>query len=38
MHMLVWVKDAPVLGEQTDEMICKFVDKYVTCDNEAASK
>ena len=29
-HCLLWVKDAPVIGdEQDDEKVCSFVDKYV---------
>lgn len=34
IHMLVWVKGAPVHGVDNDTTIAAFVDKYVTCKND----
>ncbi len=31
IHGLVWVEDAPKLDENTDEEVCAFVDKYISC-------
>ncbi|XP_065926121.1 uncharacterized protein [Magallana gigas] len=31
MHCLYWVEDAPKLGEDSEERVCEFIDKYVTC-------
>ncbi|XP_078340715.1 uncharacterized protein LOC111117892 [Crassostrea virginica] len=31
MHCLYWVENAPKLDEDSEETICKFVDKYITC-------
>lgn len=31
MHCLYWVENAPKLGENDEESICKFIDKYVSC-------
>ncbi|XP_029987916.1 uncharacterized protein LOC115417874 [Sphaeramia orbicularis] len=31
IHMLVWVKNAPVYGEDIDEKVCKFIDRYISC-------
>lgn len=31
MHTLLWVKDAPEIGKNTDEEITEFIDKYQTC-------
>ena len=28
---MLWVKNAPKFGEQTDEEVCDFIDKYVSC-------
>ena len=33
IHMLVWIKDAPQYGENSDDEITKFTDQYVTCSN-----
>jgi len=30
-HCLLWVKDAPKYGVDTDEDICAFIDQYVMC-------
>ena len=32
IHCLFWVKDAPVFDKESDQDICDFVDKYVTCE------
>ena len=29
-HCLIWVKDAPSVDVNTDEEVCRFVDKYIT--------
>ena len=29
-HCLLWVKDAPRIGHNTDDEVCAFVDKYIT--------
>ena len=29
-HCLLWVKDAPKIDEDPDEVVCKFIDKYIT--------
>jgi len=31
IHMLIWVEEAPVLGENDESEIASFIDKYVTC-------
>ena len=28
-HVLIWIKDAPRVGKNTDEEVCNFVDKYI---------
>ena len=30
-HCVLWVKNAPKFGEQTDQEVCDFIDKYVSC-------
>uniref|UniRef100_A0A914W3U3 Helitron helicase-like domain-containing protein n=1 Tax=Plectus sambesii TaxID=2011161 RepID=A0A914W3U3_9BILA len=30
-HMKLWVKDAPVVGESSDEEVLKFITKHITC-------
>ena len=32
IHMIVWVKDAPVFDEDPDEEIAEFIDKYISCE------
>ena len=34
IHMLVWIKDAPVHRVSSDTSIATFVDQYVTCNND----
>ena len=29
-HCLLWVKDAPRIGHNTDDEVCVFIDKYIT--------
>lgn len=31
IHMLIWVKDAPIINQGADADMIHFVDKYVTC-------
>ncbi len=31
-HTVIWVKDAPKFGHDTDSDVCKFIDKYVSCE------
>ena len=31
MHCLYWVENAPKLNEDSEETICDFIDRYVTC-------
>ena len=30
-HILLWVKNAPKLGIQSDNEVCDFIDQHVTC-------
>ena len=29
-HCLLWIKDAPKIDKDTDDIICAFIDKYIT--------
>ena len=29
-HCLLWVKDSPKINQDPDEIVCEFVDKYIT--------
>ena len=29
-HCLLWVKDSPKINEDPDEVVCQFIDKYIT--------
>ena len=31
IHCLFWVKDAPILGRDTDLAVCDFVDQFISC-------
>ncbi|XP_060571765.1 uncharacterized protein LOC132729947 [Ruditapes philippinarum] len=31
VHCVLWVKDAPMAGEQSEEEVCSFVDQYIHC-------
>ncbi|XP_034322352.2 uncharacterized protein [Magallana gigas] len=31
MHCLYWVEDAPKLAKDSEESVCEFIDKYVSC-------
>ncbi|CAF1463104.1 unnamed protein product [Rotaria sordida] len=31
IHMIVWIKNAPKYGENLDDEVMKFIDKYITC-------
>ena len=44
-HCLLWVKDAPKIDNDPDDVVCAFIDKYitamipsVTCENEHHNK
>ena len=30
-HCVIWVKDAPEYGEQSNDIVCNFIDQYVSC-------
>ena len=30
-HTVLWVKDAPKIDVHTDEEVCKFIDKHISC-------
>ena len=30
-HTLLWVKNAPQINVQTDDEVCEFVKKYISC-------
>lgn len=30
-HCIIWVKDAPKYGENSNEEVCDFIDRYVAC-------
>ncbi len=32
IHMIVWVKDAPVLDQDPDDEIATFIDRYISCE------
>lgn len=34
IHMLVWIKDAPVYGDDPVEDVIAFIDKYVSCSSD----
>ena len=29
-HCLLWVKDAPKIGRDTNNVVCAFIDRYIT--------
>ena len=29
-HCLLWVKDAPKIDKDPDDIVCTFIDKYIT--------
>ncbi|KAL9986219.1 hypothetical protein ACROYT_G000329 [Oculina patagonica] len=31
IHMLLWIEGAPKFGEDSDEKVCEFVDKIISC-------
>ena len=31
IHLFLWIKDAPVYGVNSDEEVCEFIDKYISC-------
>ncbi|XP_070567337.1 uncharacterized protein [Ptychodera flava] len=38
IHMLVWIKDAPQYGENSDDDITQFIDQYITCSNDTSNE
>ena len=32
IHMVVWIKNAPKYGENSEEQVVKFIDKYISCE------
>ena len=34
IHMMIWIKDAPVYGENANKDIEQYVDKYVSCSSD----
>ena len=30
VHCLLWVKDSPKINEDPDEVVCQFIDNYIT--------
>ena len=36
IHCLFWIKNAPQYGKDSNEDICKFVDKYVSCEADVS--
>jgi DNA replication protein DnaC len=30
-HTILWIKDAPKLGVDSDEDVCNFIDQYISC-------
>ena len=30
-HCVIWIKDAPKYGINSDEEVCAFIDQYITC-------
>ena len=31
IHMKLWIKHAPILGETSDEEILNYINKYISC-------
>jgi hypothetical protein len=31
VHMVVWIEDAPQYGRESDEEVCQFIDRFITC-------
>ena len=36
IHMLLWIEGAPKFGDDSDENVCKFVDKIISCSKPAS--
>ncbi|XP_078352155.1 uncharacterized protein LOC144636825 [Oculina patagonica] len=36
IHMLLWIEGAPKFGEDSDEKVCEFVDKIISCSKPAS--
>ena len=37
-HCVIWVKDAPVFGEDGNDVVCDFIDQYISCKVPADGK
>ena len=37
-HCVIWVKDAPVFGETSNDVVCDFIDQYISCEVPADGK
>ena len=33
-HTILWIKDAPKLGVDSDEEVCDFIERYIHCDHQ----
>ena len=31
VHMIVYCKDAPIFGQDSDEDVCEYIDRFITC-------
>ena len=31
IHCLFWIKDAPILGKDSDQTVCDFIDEFISC-------
>ena len=31
IHCLFWIKDAPILGKDSDQTVCDFIDQFISC-------
>ena len=38
IHMVLWIKDAPVIGVDSPEKILAFIQKYITCEKPDPAK
>ena len=38
IHGLLWINGAPEYGEDDDELVCAFVDRFITTDSKLASE
>lgn len=31
VHIMVWCSDAPKFGKYSDEYVCRYIDRFITC-------